>query len=306
MGGAFHFNPHHPGLLALGSQDYNGAVTRDGGASWAYLEFSGHSWGGFVYGAFAADEEVVFGGVAKSWKKDIRLAIRHADGERFEDIGHELTGLMTSMVDPADPGVLFCYEWRSGDLGRTWEPMDGCRGVLASDASGGSSRLFGGDGSRVVASSDAGLTWETAADLPAEVKDVAVDAGRDRLWAVAGRSLFRVDLASGEATDVTKQLPVDGFGRRHLDSVAVDPVDPDVVYACGSTGVYHSDASVVRSTDGGETWSVLTVGPRFDNREAHGHASPSAFHVRVHPETRDAWFASGCEGLWRIGPPAGD
>ena len=304
VGGGFHFNPHHPGLLAFASQDYNGALTEDSGRTWRYVNYSGLGWGGFVYGGYAASPEVVFAGLAKWWHKDIELVVSHDGGQTFARTGHELEGQPSSLSDPADASTLFAFEYRSGDNGRTWSPMDGCTAVLTASAAD-RGLLFGrNDDDQVVESSDGGLSWRVVATLDGNARDAAYDARRDRLWVVTwGERLCTVDRTSGVVQDVTDALPVDAYDRRHLTSVAVDPVEPDVVYVAAWSGLYSPDTSSVRSTDGGDTWEVLTAAARFPGSEAYGNAAVTTDFVRVHPQTREAWFSTGCQGIWKIGPP---
>lgn len=45
-GGLWSFSKSNPDLIFVGSQDYNGAVTLDGGRTWRYVNPSGNAWGG--------------------------------------------------------------------------------------------------------------------------------------------------------------------------------------------------------------------------------------------------------------------
>lgn len=303
---AFTFNVFNPDILAFGSQDYNGALTRDGGSTWAYLNFSQQGWGGHCYGAYAANDKVVFGGKAMAWHKGMEIAITRDGGKTFENTGIELKGHPVSFGDPADPNVLFCYEYRSGDLGKTWQRMEGCSGVITADFEG-KRTLFGVNDTTVAQSSDHGKRWEPVVNCQASIQDLAYDPVRRRLFIVSGKgdkaTLSVVDLSTRKLKDVTSRVPVDSFNERHLRSVAVDPIEPGVMYATCHTGTYSVDNSVMRSTDGGETWSIITSSPRLNNPE-RGPGGACAFHVRVHPRTRYAYVACGCRGFWKIGPPA--
>ena len=57
-GGGFNFNPHKPELLYIGSQDYNGALTRDAGKTWEFVNLSRFRFG-YVYGSYAADDDLL-------------------------------------------------------------------------------------------------------------------------------------------------------------------------------------------------------------------------------------------------------
>jgi hypothetical protein len=76
LGGMFNFSPHAPKTVFLAFQDYNGAFTTDGGATWNYRDVSGKGWGGYCYGGYAVDADVMWYGDAESWgdKRKLRLS----------------------------------------------------------------------------------------------------------------------------------------------------------------------------------------------------------------------------------------
>jgi hypothetical protein len=86
--------------------------------------------------------------------------------------------------------------------------------------------------------------------------------------------------------------------------VAVDPVDPSVVYAGGARNTYSTDTAVVRSTDAGQTWQSLIRSVRVDNVKTGPDGGREAISIRVHPKTRYAYVGTGCYGFWKFGPPA--
>ena len=178
--------------------------------------------------------------------------------------------------------------------------MTACTGVFTCNPSGAHD-LYGSYGNAVVKSTDDGASWNTVATFPAgAIQDIAWDQVRNRLYVVAGgnRQLFMWQ--GGVMTEITGRLPVDNNGARGANTVAVDPLDPDVVYAGVHADIYCSSAAVVRSTDAGVTWTILTKqvgGPGLDGgREASC--------IRVNPATRSAYVEGSCYGLWKIGPPS--
>ena len=105
-------------------------------------------------------------------------------------------------------------------------------------------------------------------------------------------------------TDITDRLPRDQHGDGFQTStVAVDPVDPNVVYAgANGTGLFFQRSNgVARSTDGGATWERLTENPAFCPNGVTGGQMASA--IRVHPRTRELFVGTDCYGTWKIGPP---
>jgi photosystem II stability/assembly factor-like uncharacterized protein len=297
VGGRFAFHPEDPDVLYVGSQDYNGAVTRDGGKTWSYCNASGHGWGGFTYGAYAASREVLVTQVAAEWNAPGVIAISRNGGKNFSRTRFQCSGLPTGHGDPKNPEVIYLSDWRSVDLGGNWVRMEGCKGVLTA-ARDGERKVYGADGSHVVASGDFGATWTKVATLPAAVVDVAVDPeGAFFFIAVEGHRLFR--FGGGRTEEITGRLPVDQYGQVSVATVTLDPVDPRRVYAAGPRDLYATDASVARSRDGGETWEVLTRNPRLAPAASGPDGARECFALRVHPRTRDLWAAGGCYGLWR-------
>jgi photosystem II stability/assembly factor-like uncharacterized protein len=92
VGGSFGFSPASPASVFLSFQDFNGAVTRDGGRTWAYCNPSGQGWGGFGYGGFALDASVMWTGDAPGWGLILSLKSGHVAGRLTE-------------TPPPDPGA---------------------------------------------------------------------------------------------------------------------------------------------------------------------------------------------------------
>jgi hypothetical protein len=296
VGRGFNFSAQDPDVMFFGSQDYNGAITTDGGETWTYTNIAGHGWGGFCYGGYGPSAQVMFAGDAPSWGGERRLKISFDGGRSFQQTGIVLSGPNVSNGDPTNPEVLFAYNHRSIDGGHTWAQMDGCDAVFTHSPAG-DRELYGARGRTIVRSTTSGATWQPVVELPHRVGDVAVDHVRGRLYAAAEGRLYCWDGSELEAVET----PTDQFGRRHVASVAVDPTDPGVVYAANRQNVYASSAAVVRSTDAGGTWEVLTRNAPLDGTGLDG--GREAIWVRVHPRTREAWFSTSCYGIWRIPPP---
>lgn len=317
VGGAFHFSLADPDVLFLGSQDYNGGLTLNSSAGqserrWKYTEFSGESWGGMGYGAYAANADLLIVGnvVDHTWGGPRVVTVSRDGGETWvsqdryrwqRGDGDAPYGLDTSLADPADPEtVLFCGPYRSEDAGRTWSLMEGCDGVYTAAMTDQGSRLFGvaweedrpaSERFAVVTSVDRGLTW-TVLHRRAGVHDLAYDHERDRLY-VAHDELYVVH--NGGVTKL--ETPRDQFGARRVTGVAVDPQEPSIVYAAQHKNIYCASVSAMRSTNAGRTWEVLNTNEPLSGSTRDG--GREAANVRVHPETRDAWFTSICYGVWK-------
>ncbi len=316
VAGKFSFNAHHPGLLFLPSQDYNGAVTRDGGKTWSYTPVSGFEWGGFCYGGLAISPEVVVTGLSTGGWGSPRVLQRSTDGGATwsavpgaptwtQDTRRDDYGYDNGFSSPFDAGVAFAGPLRTQDGGKTWERMIGCSGVYAADDAG---RLFGGfqrvDAAEadLVRSIDGGKTWETLVALPGSPEDLAVtpDGTRvylafyDRLWkflpdadrsAVIGNPLLLVD------------TPPTGTGKTKIKTVAVDPRDGETIFAGQRVDQHTADVGVLRSTDGGATWENLNLTEPLDGVRLDGGREPQT--LRVDPQSGDLLVTTGCFGVWR-------
>jgi hypothetical protein len=128
--------------------------------------------------------------------------------------------------------------------------------------------------------------------------DLAFDHGVGRIY-VASQDRLKV-WERGAWTDVA--TPRDQYGRTRIRTVAVDPVDPSVLYVGGSADIYASHATICRSADRARTWRNLTATTPIPPGADGGPHEVSS--VRVHPVTREAWAAGQCFGMWRIARPA--
>lgn len=296
LGRSFNFSAHAPDVVFLAFQDYNGAFTTDGGRTWHYRDISGLGWGGHAYGGHAVNERVMWYGDAEGWGTPRRLRISRDGGDTWtfaRDESGEIcrwSGADVSLSDPKNPDILFASDWRSTDQGLTWRKMPDCDGVFIATPSG---RLVGRKLQALVVSDDSGATWRKIVDVPGGFVDAAHDHERDHYFVVSEERLKRVDAADGTVSVL--QTPLDQYGKTRVESVAVDPLAPRVVYAGGPRNLYATHATVFRSTDGGDTWLNLTT--------PHGPHEVQA--LRVHPVTRELWVNGQCYGMWKLPPPYG-
>lgn len=303
VGGSLAFNAGNPDVMFVGSQDYNGASTTDGGQTWTYQNPSGNGWGGFTYGGYAATPGVMFVGNSSGWGDKRELTVTRDGGKTWTKTGHQFSGPDASYGDPQNPQVLFASNWRSADNAQTWAEMTGCDAVLTHDPK--TSALYGvkklkvdgKDAAQIVTSSDIGQNWKIVTQLAGKTDDVAVDP-RGTLFAVNDGAL---QTFADNAWRKIEGLPRDQWGEPRVKSVAVDPQNPDVIYLATNRDVFASFASVLRSVDGGKTWQNLTRQTPLDGTAKDG--GREAFWVRVHPKTREAWVATSCYGIWKVAAP---
>jgi len=295
--GFFNFNPQSPNTLLLTSQDYNSAVTHDQGTTWKYLQV-GESWGGYNYAGYAFSSTRMFAGNSPSWGGTRSLKVSIDGGTTWSDTGLTGSGTDTACGDPNNSNIAFWHDLRTTDQGATWTRMTACKGVFTYNPAG-SKELYGANLRNVVKSTDGGATWTTVATFPGNVYDIAFDHVRNRLY-VASDNRVLYQWQGGTVTDITSRLPADNQGWQGANTVAVDPVNPDVVYAGKHGDIYMSDAAVVRSIDGGVTFQKLTKQPGGTGLDGARETTC----IRVHPVTRYAWAAGQCFGNWKIAPPS--
>jgi len=297
VGGFFNFNIADPNLLFVGSQDYNGAFTQDDGQTWKYCNASNLGWGGFTYGAYAANANVLVTQNSPGWGQDGALTISKNGGASFTNTTMICTGIDVGCGDAKDPNVIYFSNYYSHDLGSTWKVMKGCKGVFIANLYG-EQEVYGADGYNVVKSVDKGDSWSVVATLPNVVADIAIDHSINRLYVViSGDRLFQIDSAG--LKELTGSVPKDQYNNIAIQTVAVDPQDPSVVYCAGAKNVYKSDASIKRSVDSGKTWVNITPNARTNNGIEIGDGANEVFAMRVNPKTRELWAAGSCYGMWK-------
>jgi hypothetical protein len=321
LGSAFTFSPTNPDVVMVGTQDYDASLTTNGGLTWTYLNMSGNGWGGYIYGAHASESGIRFGGNATSWGGTRTLRV-FRNGS-WVGTGLTFTGLDICTSAPGDSKTLFASNWRSTDGGATWADMTAaehlvkCHGVLTHDpltgALFGTARITGG--SQLVRSTDKGATWAVVATVSGRILDCAYDHVRRRAWITVEnlntnqtRDLMFTTLdVNGVGTTPVLASPYPPndtglfSGRARINTVAVDPTDPNILYLGSSRDTYRADNSVIRSLDGGASWENLTL--RAAPTDGRRQGPSEATWVRVHPTTRHAWFATNCYGLWKLAPP---
>ncbi len=301
------FNPHDPDLVAFGIQDWISSLSTDGG--WTWVNFPNFGDGG--YGAYAFSATRLFIG-AGGWSGPRTLKLSVDGGAIWSEPGATSDDTDPAVVgDPTDANVAFWSYWRTDDQGDSWQTMSGCDRVFTYNPVN-AMELYGvaggqyppGTGNTVVTSSDHGVTWTPVFTTPNIIWDLAFDHVRNRFYVTMGdRGDTSTQLYQWQAdtlTEITGRLPADQRDTREAQTVAVDPVDPDVVYAGGSRWDYLTDAAVMRSLDAGVTWTSLTLRPGDIGIDGGGRETGV---IRVHPVTRYLWVTGGCMGIWKHTPP---
>jgi photosystem II stability/assembly factor-like uncharacterized protein len=180
------------------------------------------------------------------------------------------TGVVDLAADPTNPDLVYAAAWQM--RGRPWlsyfEPP-------------------AGPGSAIYRSADGGATWARLAGngwpqgpLGRIGLAVAHTPQGTRIYAtVASTSaggVWRSDDGGGHWQRVNDDQ--DTFGNWYFSRLTVDPRNPDVVYSAGQ--------SIRRSTDAGQTWTIIKGAPGGDD-----------YHfVWINPEHPDHWLTASDQG----------
>eukprot|EP01043_Picozoa_sp_COSAG02_P019990 COSAG02_NODE_975_length_15507_cov_14.829180_2_plen_747_part_00 len=305
---------------------------------------SGHSYGGQAYGGFALNEDVMWAGSALGWHGPRTLKVTQDAGQSWTAVSDPkdpknasafatFSGPDVSAGDPNDPLIGFASNFRTTDGGGSWGTMDGCAGVMATTSSSDSntSTLFGvSPGSiAVVMSTNKGVDWQILFHAPgptdSKIRDLSVDWERGFIYVVSenreASMLYRcqspINIANATSADssewvskwscasLASVLPKDQLGGFRASSVAVDPIQPTVVYASAKRDYFLASNPVVRSTDAGNSFSnMLLDTPLLPSSSAPLQGPHEVSWLRVHPTTRWLWVAGSCFGVWKAPPPS--
>jgi photosystem II stability/assembly factor-like uncharacterized protein len=182
---------------------------------------------------------------------------------------------------------------RSFDAGATWTQVsDGGAFCVTADPTA-PFILYAGSLSSILKSGDGGLTWTS----------VGIGLGPDAVRAIvvhprtpnvlyAGLRQFGVYKSTDGGNSFTSVGPDLGASRLSVTDLAIDPANPDTVYAAGdfATGGF----GVYKSTDGGATWTNTALG-----RETFSLAlSPVAPARLVAGTGEGAWLSRDGARTW--------
>ena len=326
-GGNIHYNVYNPDIIYFGSQDYDGVITTDGGKIWKYVGMSGYRWGGFCYGGYAVDENTYFVGVAQSWGGPRELRITFDGGKTIVNTGLYFTqenlraGIECSYQSPVNPKVLFACDLRSEDGGHNWEKMNGCINVYTHNIKN-PEELFGIDetAKNVVVSRDEGKTWtkvnntEFGIDsqgVSKKIASISYDWKNEKVYvACEGGYLYTTSMKDGSIECILdkdipecRRAPLNFKGKYTVSEVAVDPIDPNIIYCGGSGNTYIDDCGLYRSVDGGKTFQVVTSNKTNSIIKKGKQGGFETNSLIVNPKTGELIFGGSCFGISKLSPP---
>lgn len=230
-------------------------------------------------------------------------------------------GIESSYQSPTNPKVLFACDLRSEDGGHTWTKMDGCINVYTHNPKG-QKELYGMDetGKYVVTSYDNGKTWEKVNNtefIPnpkyasVHIMDVAYDWKNEVAYvACEGGYLYKTSTKDGSVecvlnryVDEYKRAPVNLKGGYSISKVAVDPIDPNIIYCGGAGNTFLNDCALYRSVDGGKSFQVITSNTTNSIVKQGRQGGFETNSLEVNPKTGELLFAGGCFGISKLSPP---
>lgn len=326
-GGNIHYNVYNPDIIYFGSQDYDGVITTDGGKTWKYVGMSGYRWGGFCYGGYAVDENTYFVGVAQSWGGPRELRITFDGGKTIVNTGLYFTqenlraGIECSYQSPVNPKVLFACDLRSEDGGHNWEKMNGCINVYTHNIKN-PEELFGIDetAKNVVVSRDEGKTWTKVNNtefginqqgVSKKIASISYDWKNEKVYAACeGGYLYTTSMKDGSIECILdkdipecRRAPLNFKGKYTVSEVAVDPIDPNIIYCGGSGNTYIDDCGLYRSVDGGKTFQVVTSNKTNSIIKKGKQGGFETNSLIVNPKTGELIFGGSCFGISKLSPP---
>lgn len=249
---------------------------------------------------------------------------------RVSSIGTSATDSNRYFVGGADGGV-----WRTDDGGATWTPLTSglpthAIGAIAVDPTN-DDIVYAGTGEANYAnhsryglglykSTDGGATWEQHAEATfggrTFAKLIIDPTNTQRLFAAIGRAGGFPELAAGKGhPDATGERGIyrslDGgvtWVRLSLPNlagtdIAMDPADPDLLYA-GIGRIFGATTNgVYRSFDGGDTWSLVSssfgTGTHGRVSVATAPSQPGRVFAMITDDATSTGGSADTLGVWR-------
>jgi hypothetical protein len=296
------FNQTNPNLVVMACQDYEGGFSTNGGTNWFWRTRQGgpHSLGGYAFSStrFFIDRSTNWSGPYFS------ILLTTNGGASYTSKGTYSANKGWAYGNPVDPNGAFWNSRRTTDAGDTWPAMTGVNFVCTHNPTG-QKELYGVSSQTVVVSTNQGVNWSAVCSLAYTITQVAYDQTNNRLYITADdQSTGKLyQYQNGVLSNLTSRLPVDPFlGTACAQCVAVDPVDPRIVYVGRQSDTYAVGHVVMRSTNSAVDWSVLSLQPGQAGLDGGGIG---ALRLRVNPGTRQLWVLTDCNGIWRYPAPGG-
>ncbi|HWM90357.1 MAG TPA: hypothetical protein VN493_06280 [Thermoanaerobaculia bacterium] len=257
--GALTIDPRNPNRIWAGT--HRGLFsTTNGGANWT-TRFQGDPFDNPIQGIAIdpANGQIYISSHSRG------VYTSTDQGKKWVKVSKGLLGAsyFDLLLDPQNPSVLYVGTglgvWKSTNRGGQWtkagfnESPSSSLPVRALAWQG--DRLFAGVLSRgVFYSDDRGRTWNPAPENPEDLDILEVAAGPGAVYAGTFGDRNPGGVFRSLDRGLTWEPARKGLQSLAVDAVAVDPTDPDVLYAAANL------AGLFKSTDRGASWQPLNLG----------------------------------------------
>ncbi|MES1244306.1 MAG: YCF48-related protein [Acidobacteriota bacterium] len=294
---AFTTHPRSPRTLYTGVDEAVFKST-DGGASW---QATGAGLEGYVetLRIFPSRPNTVYAGTSNGLYRSLDggATWSRSEGLPRDSFVAELAASGKTLVASAAPFDRRAGIYRSEDGGLTWAFSS--RGLSALDVTavdfGAPGTIWIMAGGFLFRSTDAGLTWNRVRTDRTTIfgpTTVAVDpADRSNVFVVHS------DGAVWRSADAGRTWEATGHAGLQATELMIDPQTPSTLYATGIGGVAGAGSGIVKSIDGGATWTLLPAGPAaFYSDLDVAPSSPSTLYASAHLENFTPVFLRSTDG----------
>ena len=206
--------------------------------------------------------------------KDLGLTENQKGENGWTSVGPFGGDVLDVAIDPQNTNTIFAaggQPYMSDDGGDTWHFIDTLyqlsqAGIHAIETNANGVIFAGGlfSNSKVFRSENGGLSWQKKVfSIGRWVNDIAIDpSDPDKIYLgvsgdAGGTNTFAmVKSENGGDSWTTMDLAGGMPAGYDVVSVAVDPDDPDIIFAIGQQGI--SNGNIAATFDGGETWENRT------------------------------------------------
>jgi photosystem II stability/assembly factor-like uncharacterized protein len=230
--------------------------------------------------------------------------------KRWTAIGPDGANVVALVVDPVTPSTTFAGTLGSGvlkttDGGTSWATANGglpTTNVLALAIDPVTpSTLYAGTDAGVFKSADAGRNWTAAnAGLDGASVTLAIDpASPATVYAVSAGRLFKT-------TDGTATWTLSGgLSQYSIYSIAIDPTSTSTVYVGAGDNINDSHSGVLKSTDGGATWTQIYTVPCEDRYFGCVDGWPYPAALAIDPRLPSRLYVTSVQGTLGISTDGG-
>ncbi len=304
----FGWDSASPSTLATFHMDHGPMLTTDGEDTFKSIG-TAEPKAGAAGGAIKDNVIVEING---NWTNgEYTLAVSRNSGASFSaitDTAGKTNDWVTSLVSfhPQNDNIVYAGKYRFDNIGTSsvYTITESLRPVYGVWKENGD-YVYSFSGSTIYKSTNRGGTWATpypSLNIPSgySIKQIAIDpTDENRIYAaVRSKGIYIVTNTTANGGEVIYRGDVNGitksrYGTEDINSVAVDPNNPNVVYAAAYASWYGHSNGVFRSTDYGMTWT---------NINGNLGADMNIQGLGVNPHNSYVYISSHA-GTWKLPPP---